>query len=557
MAILSHRWGKRKPQSGYGIDPSHPLAKDLALATTFNDSINPTDYSAYRQTVATGLTPTELSPPALTPSFYGGTAGNFAGGALEYNIGKKATGRITAGNSIFSCAVVFTASSDFQALTEFGARIDTNDKVGLYTDSGGIFKQAGGADITLGQANSVNGNKYMIALSQRSATSRISCLNGKIVANATNNGTSSIGSTNPFVVGTFYANAIRTTGADNVGLIDAVYWWYRPLTAAELISLWHVPFDMFMPFRRRLFNAGSAAVSVALTGSSITASAGSVSVSVSVSLAGTGLTSSAGTLTPNTLAPLAGSNSTASAGSVAVTVAPTLTGSSLTSSAGSLSPSVSTSLAGSGSTATPGSVSPAASVSLAGSSATSAAGLVSPSYVASLIGSSSTVSPGSLSPTTDKGLLGSGTTATPGNATPTISVSISGSSSTSSPGTFIPGTDVALVGIALTISAGTVTATTTGQTVTVALTGIGITAYAGFVIANGTPVIGPPCPYIPARAENGANDFPARDIEAVTYASRAVAPADSLATKNADVASLPGKNVADAPTFPQRKTECR
>lgn len=99
-------------------------------------------------------------------------------------------------------------------------------------------------------------------------------------------------------------------------------------------------------------------VTAALSGSSSTASAGTLVSNVAMALTGQAATASAGTLSPDVSIALTGQSATASAGTVTVETGTViaLTGASVTASAGTLAPSVSVALTGSSVTASAGTV---------------------------------------------------------------------------------------------------------------------------------------------------------------------------------------------------------
>jgi hypothetical protein len=127
------------------------------------------------------------------------------------------------------------------------------------------------------------------------------------------------------------------------------------------------------------------AKAVALSGSALTAAAGTLTVSNSVALSGSSLTASTGTLAPALSVPLSGAALSITAGTLTATggdagnVTVALTGQSLTISAGTLTPETSVALSGSGLTAAAGTLAPELAVALAGAALSVVAGTLTAS----------------------------------------------------------------------------------------------------------------------------------------------------------------------------------
>jgi hypothetical protein len=153
---------------------------------------------------------------------------------------------------------------------------------------------------------------------------------------------------------------------------------------------------------------------------------------VSVALTGQSLTASAGTLTPATSVPLTGSALAASAGTLAPALSVALSGSGLTASTGTLTVSNSVALSGSSLTAAPGTLAPALSVALTGAALSIVAGTLTATggdagnVTVALTGQSLTISAGTLAPETSVALTGSGLTAATGTLTPDLAVAMAG-----------------------------------------------------------------------------------------------------------------------------------
>lgn len=138
--------------------------------------------------------------------------------------------------------------------------------------------------------------------------------------------------------------------------------------------------DYTQLFRSRQlgFTAASANVTVALTGSTATFTAGTLKANTDKAITGQTGTFAAGTLAPSTTVPLVGATATFTPGTFSastggdVTVA--LTGQTATFAAGTLSPAIDKGLTGSTATFAAGTLAPSIAVALTGSIATFAAG---------------------------------------------------------------------------------------------------------------------------------------------------------------------------------------
>jgi len=186
----------------------------------------------------------------------------------------------------------------------------------------------------------------------------------------------------------------------------------------------------------------TSALAMALSGGSITSASGTVIPVKTVPLTGTAVTATAGTVTPGTALPLTGQAITSAAGTIVNALAVALTGTAITSAAGTITANVD------------GGV----SVALTGAAITSAAGTLTPATSLALTGQASTASGGSLGITISVPLVGASATASPGTLVAALSAALTGGSVTLSAGTVIPGTSVALSGGSITFSAGTITA---------------------------------------------------------------------------------------------------
>lgn len=145
---------------------------------------------------------------------------------------------------------------------------------------------------------------------------------------------------------------------DNIHLFAR--YWNRPLTSAEILAHYANNWQLFTPSPRRIysFSTGTSDVTVALSGLSVTASAGTPVANNSVALSGLAATMAAGTPVPGTSIELSGLQLTASGGTVTpeLGIFVGITGLSMTASYGTLSPELSVALSGTSMTISGGSV---------------------------------------------------------------------------------------------------------------------------------------------------------------------------------------------------------
>lgn len=172
--------------------------------------------------------------------------------------------------------------------------------------------------------------------------------------------------------------------------------------------------------------------------------------------------------------------STVTVGGVAVA----LTGSSSTSSAGTLSVTSTTAVTGAATTASAGTLTPTAATAITGSEVTASAGTLTPdvSYSVALTGAAVTVSAGTLSPEATAALAGEAATASAGTLAPVVTAAASGAEVAAAAGTVGVAVEVAASGAEVTTAAGTLTPETEAD-ITVALTGSAVTASAGTLSA--------------------------------------------------------------------------
>lgn len=248
------------------------------------------------------------------------------------------------------------------------------------------------------------------------------------------------------------------------------------------------PYSLGRYFRQRVDAMGDPAfgadVSVALTGQSATASAGTLGHTHAKALTGSAATVSQGTLTPLLSLALVGSSVSSAAGSLDNATSVGLTGIGLTIAQGSVGAGadVTRALTGQSVTVSAGSVGPVISKALTGISLTASAGTVSPATQVAIAGQSVTVSQGTITAqgNVTVALTGQSIAASPGSLAPQLTKSLTGGQVTSSSGSLGNATSIALNGQSLSAAQGTLTAAATGN-VTVALTGIEMRLYAGTI----------------------------------------------------------------------------
>jgi len=211
---------------------------------------------------------------------------------------------------------------------------------------------------------------------------------------------------------------------------------------------------------------------------------------VSVAISGQAVTVSAGTLTPATSITLNGQAVTASAGTLTPSLSLALSGSAATVSAGTLTPATALALSGAVSTSAAGTLTPATAPTLSGQLVTVSTGTISASagsdVTAALTGSAVTVSAGTLGVIADgsAALTGSAVTASAGTLSPAVALALNGQAVTAGAGTLTPAVAVALSGELVSVATGTLTAQVTGD-VTVVLTGVEVSVGIGTVTAIG------------------------------------------------------------------------
>lgn len=216
-----------------------------------------------------------------------------------------------------------------------------------------------------------------------------------------------------------------------------------------------------------------------VTGQSATASAGAVVPSVAAFATGPSVTASAGTIVPKDLAIPSGQSISTSAGTVSVEVDKTFTGVALTASAGTIVASLAVAIVGPSVTASAGAITPALSALLIGpSSATAFAGAVAASITAFAAGQSITLSAGTIGPLDNAILSGLELAASTGTVTPIISISFAGQSATANAGIITASIAAFAAQSDVTASVGTIDAADSTPP-----SGLEIAASAGTIIA--------------------------------------------------------------------------
>lgn len=215
------------------------------------------------------------------------------------------------------------------------------------------------------------------------------------------------------------------------------------------------------------FGAGSAGVTVSLTGIASTFSAGTLIANHDSPLTGAAITGSAGTVVPQHTSAISGSAGTLSAGTVAPASSLALSGSAATASAGTLTAARSLALTGQAITSAAGTLAIGLSLAISGQAITSGIGTVS-------IGSDVAVA-----------LTGLAITSATGTVTPGLSVAIAGSAMTLSAGSLAYSARFTLAGISTASASGSVGISGGGSTVDAALTGLSMTVSPGNVRVTG------------------------------------------------------------------------
>ncbi len=226
------------------------------------------------------------------------------------------------------------------------------------------------------------------------------------------------------------------------------------------------------------------AESIALAGSAATTVAGTLAPAASVALAGSAATTAAGTLTPASAVPLVGRSATTTPGTLTPAGSIAVVGASTTSAAGTLAPSESAPLAGTQATVTAGNVTAPSGSALTGSAATTGAGTTTPSASVTMVGSAASSAAGTIAPAVTVALAGSAATVSRGSLTPAGAAALSGGAATGSAGLLTPSAAIPLAGRSATTAAGTVTASGGAGDVTVALTGAAMTVILGVMVAS-------------------------------------------------------------------------
>lgn len=187
------------------------------------------------------------------------------------------------------------------------------------------------------------------------------------------------------------------------------------------------------------------------------------------------------TLSANVSVSLTGSTGTFSAGTLKGANDQSLAGSTATFTAGSVTPAMALALTGQTATFTPGTLVPALSLGLTGQTATFTSGTMTipgggGDVTVSLTGSSASFTAGTLKPAFALTLPSLSIASTQGSLTPASALAITGISASFASGTLSPKIDISLVGGSAAFSAGTMTVP---GDVTVSITGLSATFSAG------------------------------------------------------------------------------
>jgi hypothetical protein len=177
----------------------------------------------------------------------------------------------------------------------------------------------------------------------------------------------------------------------------------------------------------------------ALTGQSLTAAQGSVTISTSPALSGQGITASSGSVVATSTIGISGQSVTAAGGTLTPAFSFTLTGQALTVARGSVTPGMDLALSGQSVSVAQGSIALTFSVAVSGQSITAAQGSTAASSSIGLSGQSITVSRGSLLASSGLALTGSGIAAAQGSLAPALSTALAGQSLIAGQGSVVPG----------------------------------------------------------------------------------------------------------------------
>lgn len=215
---------------------------------------------------------------------------------------------------------------------------------------------------------------------------------------------------------------------------------------------------------------------------------GKTNSDVTLALTGQSVTVSAGTLKSNVSYAVSGTASTLSAGTLTNAVSYSLSGQAVTASAGALVSDISNALSGQASTISAGTLVASPSYALSGQSITSSDGTLVSNVSYGLSGSSSTIDTGTVTAVggdagnVTKALTGEAVTVSAGTLVANVSYSTTGQAATVSAGTLVAGVEHALSGESITSATGTLTVS---SDVTIALTGQQITVSQGTLTASG------------------------------------------------------------------------
>lgn len=231
----------------------------------------------------------------------------------------------------------------------------------------------------------------------------------------------------------------------------------RPSQIAEFLR---DPYAVYRRTKRIFFPVAGGDVTVALTGASMTASAGTLVSAITYPLTGAAITASAGTLVPDIAYSISGAAITAAAGTLVSAISYALTGAQITSAAGTVGTEggdVIVALTGASVTVSAGTLVASVQQALTGAAITSAAGTVTPGISYALTGSQFSAAAGTVASAIEAALTGSQITASAGVVVPDLTKALTGASVTVSAGSLVAAITQALSGTQIVASAGTVT----------------------------------------------------------------------------------------------------
>lgn len=458
---MDRRWDKSKPPQGpFALNRDCPQAQGLVawwpVGPHGSGKVLPDLANTYTLTTGTAGTPTLLGTGAPAVALSAASNQYLLNDATPITalpLSISAWGQTDGSTqTVFQILAGTGNHNDFCRIVLVSNKV----RVNVGTVTGGAQSNA------ITTASYTNGRQHLFSASCASSTSRTVYLDG---TNAVTD-TASIAPVNAFTRLRF---GVALTTADALlqpfnGSLGETGLWNRALAADEHMRLWSpaTRYELWYPLRSRKWftQGGGGDVSVALTGQSASAAAGTLGVTHSNATAGQAATAGAGTLAPS--------------------LAIAITGSASATSAGTLTPAATATLAGHQGSVSAGTLAPTTTLGLAGQAASAAAGTVTPlgDVTVALSGQAITASAGTASPAITCAASGQSCAATAGTILPAVSVNANGTQLATAAGTLTLGIVVPLTGLASTSAAGTVIYST-GSNVTVALSGQAVAASAG------------------------------------------------------------------------------